>query len=115
MTTTNWRINGGFRCALSPAGNSDGGELDEVRRKGRGARFIARGGAEVGRVVSSVADSVARTSATPARNPSFARGLLRERDEEDLPDSAVPLVIGLEQTGCAVGNGIGPRGCGRLG
>jgi hypothetical protein len=37
------RINGGFRCALTPAGNSDGGELDEVRRKGRGARFIARG------------------------------------------------------------------------
>ena len=35
MTTTHWRINSGFRCALSPAGNSDGGELDEVRRKGR--------------------------------------------------------------------------------
>jgi hypothetical protein len=43
VTMTNWRINGGFRCTLSPAGNSDGGELDDVRRKGRGARFIARG------------------------------------------------------------------------
>jgi hypothetical protein len=35
---------------------------------------------------------------TPARNPPFARGLLRERDEEDLPDSTIPLVIGLEHT-----------------
>jgi hypothetical protein len=60
VTTTHWRIIGGFRCALSPAGNSDGGELDEVRRKGRGARFIARGCAEVGRVVPSVADFAGR-------------------------------------------------------